>query len=526
MRIGFTSIYSWRPHVEHLHFLARLVQEAGHETRFLTCDSNLPSCYGREMRPKRPAWQHCLSCRIGGIRSYEGGNVASIGQLTKGGNDRGSRPTDWAHSSAATLGRFETGDDFASPAFLGMVARLEPAARLAYDAACRWIETEKLDALCVFNGRMDATRGVTEAARDTGIRYVSLERTWFGDGLLLLPDENCLGLRSIDRLMSDWQDIPLDRPQALRAAGHVAGRFLRSNSKEWRAYNTAAITTPWPVIAGRRKVLLTPSSRNEFWGHPDWTLRWPNLTDGFDALVDHLGLQPADLVLRCHPNWGERIGSFDGSRSEVHFSEWARHRGIHVIGSADRCSTLGLIEQADAVVVCGGSAALEAGMLGKQVIALGPSIYQKAGFQSDAYDNQQLAGLQLHADLDAAGQARESERIARLTLRFCHTMVYRASQYVPYVRSITTTRYEYLDGADPERLVRLMRSGRLEADDATVSAHQVDEDEVLAMIQERAWGSLQNATPVPPEATRRPVQRRWLFRSVDRLREALPRGDL
>jgi hypothetical protein len=526
MRIGFTSIYSWRPHVEHLHFLARLVQEAGHETRFLTCDSNLSACYGREMRPHRPAWQHCLSCRIGGVRSYEGSGVASIGHLTQGDRYRLARPTKWAHSSAATLGRFETDADFAGPEFLDMAARLEPAARLAYEAARRWIDEQGLDAICVFNGRMDATRGVTEAARDAGIRFVSMERTWFGDGLLLLPDENCLGLRSVDAMMSEWRNIPLNRAQALRAAGHVAGRFLKSNAKEWRAYNTNAIATPWPVTDGHRKVLLTPSSRNEFFGHPDWGLRWPSLTDGFDALMDHLGLEPTDVVLRCHPNWGERIGTVDGSRSEVHFSEWARRRGIFVVSSVDRSSTLGLIEQADAVVVCGGSAALEAGILGKQVIALGPSIYQKAGFQSDAYDSEQLAGLRLQVDLDAATQARERERVARLTLRFCHTMVYRVSQYVPHVRSITTTRYEYIDGADPDQLLRLMRSGRLEADDATVGALQVDEDQVLALVRERAWQSLQDAAPQPLEAICRPVNRRWLFRPVDQLRELLPRGDV
>lgn len=526
MRIGFTSIYSWRPHVEHLSYLARLAREAGHDTRFLTCDSDLPSCYGRELRPQRSAWQHCAGCRIGGIRSYESTGVSSIGQLAFGDEHTLGRCTDWSHSSAGTIGRFEALDDFAGAEFHAIAARLEPAARRAYAAARRWIEQDKLEALCVFNGRMDATRGITEAARDAGIRFVSLERTWFGDGLQLLPDENCLGLGSVDRLMTAWRDAPLDRVQALRAAGHVAARFLRRNVKEWRAYNVAAKVTPWPVTQAGRRVLLTPSSRNEVWGHPDWRLRWPDLTAGFDALIDQLDLQPGELVLRGHPNWAERIGSRDGSLSETHFGDWARRRGVHVIASADRTSTLGLIEQADAVVVCGGSAALEAGILGKQVIALGPSIYQRAGFQSDAYDAEQLERVRLHIDLPLAERSQEAARIARQTLRFCHTMVYRVPQYVPYVRSITTTRYEYLDGADPERLIRLLRDGNLRADDATSTAESGQEDRVLATIAARDWEALQHETPTLAGAAARPVSRRWMYRPIDRMREALPRGDL
>ena len=56
MRIGFASVYSWRPHVEHLAFLARMVEKAGHETHFLTCDADLDNCYTREMRG-RPGWE-------------------------------------------------------------------------------------------------------------------------------------------------------------------------------------------------------------------------------------------------------------------------------------------------------------------------------------------------------------------------------------------------------------------------------------------------------------------------------------
>lgn len=526
MRIGFTSIYAWRPHSEHLYYLAGLARQAGHETSFLACDADLPSCYARELRPQRPDWVHCTACRIGGIRSYTGAGVSSIGSLHADPATTPAQAKQWSHSSASTLGRFESNLEFAGKEFAAIAARLEPAARLAYAAARRWIDRERLEAVCVFNGRVDATRGVLEAALDAGVRVVSAERTWFGHGLQLLPDESCLGLRSIDRMMSAWRSHPLAREQALRAASHVAARFLRRNATEWRAYNVSSTVAPWPVSGGRYRVLLVPSSRNEVWGHPDWQAQWPDLSGAFDALIDHLGLHGSDLVLRCHPNWGERIGPRDGGLSERYFTEWARRRGIHVIRSRDTTSTLGLVEQADAVVVCGGSAALEAGILGRQVIAVSPSIYQQAGFQSSAYTPQQLAVLSLLVDRDPAARAAEAARIARQTLRFCHTMVYRVAQYVRYVRCLTPTHYEYLEGADPARLMALLRTGQLEPDDGAHANDHTEEDEVLALVRAREWEALFGSAPLHKHAVARcNVRRRWIFRPLDRLRETMPRGD-
>jgi hypothetical protein len=525
MRIGFTSIYAWRPHVEHLHFLAGLARDSGHSTSFLACDADLDACYNTLQRPERRRAMHCARCRVGGIRSFESAHVSSIGRLG-GAVSLPACAGEWALSSASTLGRFETDEDFASEDFARLARRLDGPTRQAFTAARRWIDQQRLDAVVLFNGRMDATRAVLEAALDAGVPYVSVERTWFGDGLQMLPNESCLGLRGIDHMMREWRDRPLQRHQALRAARHIAARFMRRNTGEWRAYNLTARETPWPVAGGRRKVLLVPGSRNEVWGHPDWVSRWPGHTQAFDAVIERLGLSPNDLVLRCHPNWGETIGGVGGERSERHFANWAAARGIHCIGSRDLISTTGLIQQCDAVLVCGGSAALEAGALGKQVIAVSPSIYRQAGFQSDADCREALGRLTLHADLAPDVRSDVAANVSRLTLRFAYTMSYRVAQFVDQVRLVTTTRYDYRQGADPDRLTRMLVRGQLEADDPDCSDDTAAEDEVLTMIRERQWATLLDTAVPTLELPIRHVRRRWMFRPIDRLREALPRGDL
>lgn len=526
MRIGFSSIYSWRPHVEHLYFLATLARRAGHETRFLTCEGDLPTCYTRELRD-RAAWSECLACRFGNIRTFSSQGVSSIGQYREARANGAPVPEDWAYSSASTLGRFESDADYQSEEFHSIAARLQPAVELTYRAARAWIERERLDAVCFFNGRMDATRAIYEAARAAGIRSISLERTWFGDGVQLLPDENCLGLKkSMDRLIAAWKDQPLRKEQGLRAASHVAARFLRRNAaREYRAYNTNARAAAWPVSSARRRILLIPGSRNEIWSHPDWAWQWPDAMSAYDALIAHLGLQPEDLVLRCHPNWGEKIGKHDGRLSEEHYSAWARRKGITCIASTDNASTLGLIEQSDAIVVANGSAAMEAGLLGKQIIGIAPSVYEAAGIRDSACTPEELRAVRLNVDLDAAGQRARAEHIARRTLRFCYTMMYRIPQYTRYVKAERTTRFRYDFSASPDRFMQLIESGTLQPDDAEFAADTSGEDAVLQLIAARNWSTLGAQPDAVAEPHLRPLHRRLMYRPVDVISRVKPIGD-
>jgi hypothetical protein len=370
---------------------------------------------------------------------------------------------------------------------------------------------------------MDATRAIFEAAKSVGVRCLSVERTLFGDGLQLLPEENCLGLQSVHMLVSQWRQHPLTEFQALRAARHLAQRFLRTNTKEWRAYNTNAQTIAWPVAEANRRILLVPSSRNEVWSHPDWTPEWRDPLDGYDAVIAALGLEPRDLLLRCHPNWGENIGKRGGRLSEEHYRQWARKRGIACIESNATVSTLGLIEQSDAIVVINGSAALEAGILGKQVIATAPSAYQEAGFRDSACTSADVAKLRLDVDLSPTERAHRSRSIARQTLRFVHTLVYRVAQYTDHVKCETTTRYRYDLDAPPARFIDLLRSGQLAADDASFAADHAAEDDVLQLVRERNWTALCTAPAAPEHLVR--LRRRLLLRPVDLISRWKPVGN-
>ena len=462
-------------------------------------------------------------CRVGGIRSFESSNVSSIGKFSRAPVCLPDNLPTWGLSSASTLGRFESEDDYASPAFEELAGRLQPAVEMAYWAACQWIAERHLDALVVFNGRMDVTRAIFEAAKSHGIPVASLERTWFGDGLQILPGENCLGLQSVDQVVSEWSERPLTHAQSIKAAGYIASRFLRRNHNEWRAYNVNADIRPWPSAGGCYKILLIPGSINEIWGHPDWGTGWKYPLEAYDALINHFSLGSADLVLRCHPNWGENIGKADGRMAEKYYTDWAKKRGVLVIPSIDSASTLGLIEQADAVVVASGSAALEAGALGKQVIAIAASNYQKAGIREDACSTDKLKELRLRVNLAEADQKVIATQVRRMTLRFAYTITHRVPQYVDFVKCETTTRYAYKDGGDGNRLVEMLKSGELMPDDAECAENDQSEEVVLELMREKRWEDL---IQHPKESsTHRPLKRRFPYAGIDVIRGFMRHGD-
>jgi len=516
MNIGFASVYSFRPHVEHLSYLADLVREAGHAPFFLTCDSQFSMCYARALK-RTFALSECPKCIIGGIRSFQRGNVDSF-SVRGSGCLPAHRARNTVESSALTLLRTETRDDIKRPEVQEAIEALVPTAERAYASTRAWIEQRKLQAIVVFNGRMDATRAMIEAALDLSVPYVTMERTWFSDGLQLIPNANCLDLRHLERLNWDFSDKPLTERQAGRAARYLSARLLGRNLNEWRVYNRKATSLPWPTKGDSPKVLILPGSRNEVDGHLDWRHDWSDFGQALDAIFETLGLDTQSAVLRCHPNWGERIGARTGELSEMFYTQWASRRRVHCIGSRERGSTNDLIAQAELVIVTGGSAAFEAGALGKPVISLSPATYLGANCCCFVTGPEMLRSLSEIWSMPA-------KDIARQTLRYGYTHLCRMPQYFDYVKAVKPTHYQYFPGADPERLLRMLTTGRLEADDATFAVNTSAEDCILAAIAERRWEMLFSFQEDAPHGSLK-VQRRPALRWIDAARELLPRGDL
>tara|TARA_R100000789_G_scaffold98642_1_gene103036 strand:- start:1145 stop:2695 length:1551 start_codon:yes stop_codon:yes gene_type:complete len=514
MRVGFANIFSFRPHVEHLYYLSDLFRQAGHEVFFLTCDAAVSNCYAREIKGSSRL-KECSKCMVGGVRSFTGHNVTPV-------KDQDSDISDavlekLVLSSSCTATRTESEAEWSDPEVVAIRETLKGPTASVYESARHWIKDNNLEAVICFNGRMDLTRGVTYACESIGIPFVTHERTWFGDGIQLIPNANCLSLKGLGDLVSEFDDKPLLAHQARYAGKLIGERFLQRNSLEWRVYNRNPEPAPWPVKADGKRILVVPSSKNEFAGHDEWMTTWRDNTQALDDFFDVFNIRPEQVVLRCHPNWAENIGKAQGNRSLELYRNWAKRRGIYLISSEEKASTYDLIQQADTVILNGGSSSVEAGACGKQVVCLGPSTYQEAGFVQVFKSRHEMEDRGL-VELDPA-------LIRRKTLRFLYVRSHRFPQFVDYVKAIETTRYRYCEGAEVNRIITMLNTGRISADDPDFADSEQDEKAILDLLESSDWGALADYCFPDKELPEINIQRRFAFRWVDSVRAWFARGD-
>lgn len=519
MRIGFSNIYAFRPHYEHLYYLSLLAREAGHETFFLTCDAALSNCYPRALRGSSK-WSECPKCILGGARSYPVSNVTAIrGQSVAATAGLDAATLDaLTLSSAATLCRTEPDRDWQRPEVVAMRESLHAPVAAVYASARRWIERNRLDAVFCFNGRMELTRALTLACEASGIRFMTHERPWFGNGIYMIPNASVLSIAPVTRMVREFSGRPLSASQAALAGRLVAERFLVRNVLEWRIYNKQAERSRWPGRADGPRVLVLPSSRNEYAGVPEWRTGWTDFAQALDDFMEAFDIAPGQVVIRCHPNWAEHIGRVTGALSMRHYEEWARARGVHCVASGERASTYDLVQESDIVVLNGSSAAIDAGISGKQAISLGPGAYVDAGFVRVFMDRAALHRPDARTPI-------ERDAAIRATLRYIYLNAGRFPQFVDSVRAVTTTRIRYFEGADPTRLARMLETSVVEADDPSSGTDAAAEDAVIDAIERKDWESLVRYEP--PTRSLRPmeVRRRRGLGWLDAARSKLPRGD-
>jgi hypothetical protein len=515
MNIGLANLFSYRPHVEHLYYLSLLLKQAGHNVFFLTCDASVSTCYTLAIRGTSKL-QECAKCILGGIRSYSVGPVTSISADSVGLDpatlDR------LALSSSCTLNRTESDWEMNDPEVVAVRKSLYDPIATVYQSTMRWIERNRLNGIICYNGRMDLTQAVTYASEQAGIPYVTHERTWFGDGLRLIPNANCLSIKALNAMVKLFDEKPLKSAQA-KVAGKLAGeRFLQRNRLEWRLYNKNHKSIAWPLKTKGLRVLILPSSRNEFAGHDEWKSGWKDNTQALDDFLAAFSINPEQVVVRCHPNWAENINKVSGKRSLAHYRNWTKKRGIYCISSELKDSTYDLIQQADMVVLNGGSSAVEAGVCGKQVICLGPAGYEGAGFVRVFRDRDALSAANALDPIDP-------ETVIRKTLRYIYLRYRRFPQYVNYVRAVETTNYIYFDGADPDRLVSLLKTGTIAADDPAHATDNLGEDPVVDLLKRKQWRKLADCVVTRSDLKPFKVARRVGLRWIDTVRTKLPRGD-
>lgn len=484
MRVGLIPFFGWMPHTAHFIYLTHALHALGHQVVTLTCDSNLPSCYGIEAKGITKRKRSCATCRFSNcLVTAQTTQHTTFQTFTS--DQTTPVPVDWVQSSLRTLHRLE-GD-----AILDILAQSDQADRLreaggvVFDAVRNWCKVQKLDFVFLFNGRMDISRAALEALKQNNVPFASVERSFAGHGINILPNEDCLGLQAVHRLTKSARDTPLPSADAFAAGKFLFDRLRGQTATEWRNYQKGATAGTWPLETPGLRVLILPSSMNEVQGSRDYTMDWASPAAGYEAVLTAAGAKPNQVVVRGHPNWSQDIGISQGDKISQHYIEWTKIQGYHYIDAHSKVRTADLMRDADLILVSHSSAAYEAGAVGRNVITVGTAHYAQAGFAYNANSPEKLAQVMHDLDLKC-GMTMAPDRRRRL-LRYIHT----ASARIPlFPNTIVPSDARYCDMYQPpnfNRLKNILAGYPLDLEPMIAGQSEDAENNVLAMLDGQDW---------------------------------------
>lgn len=435
---GLVSFYSFRPHVEILKYLSDQEIADGNKPYYLMCTGGLKSCYNLKLKQKSKV-TGCTQCIMGSIASYNI-DFKYVTTLNKDQKVEERTPDLRAYvkSTVATLHRIEHPDQYNTNEVQKTWDELTKSAEIVYRNAIHWIKKNKLTKVILFNGRFDMLNTIRKACIDLDIEYFTYERTLFGYGLKLYKNQNCLHLDFVHEIVKELIDNPLSEFEFNRAVYFSLKRYLNVNHIEWRLYNT---NSQKRSIFSRKKlkILIVPSSRHEFEGNESWELNWEHNTNALELLISNLRkTNECDIVFRSHPNWGEMIGKSEGKKSIEIYREFCTKNDLKFIEPDDSIDTHYLIEEADIIVLNGGSSLIQAGVLGKEIINLGPCEAAKGKFLTVLNSLDEIENYKF-----LAVSSERKKEIQKYCLRYIDILSFKIP-YRPYqIRSTSATKNRY-----------------------------------------------------------------------------------
>lgn len=519
MKIGIVSMYPYRPHVQDLVYLSNQLEDAGHECSFLSCKASLPTCYYNLFKGEVKSKKQCLKCEIGGFSSYtRKSKIFYINRTRKA--ELNQEDIDYLiNSTIGSLGRIENESEIESVIDEETKSKLVKAVEIVYQNTIDWITKEGIEGVLVFNGRLDVTRAIILSLNRINTPFISVENHL--NGITLNYNADCLSLDFINEINERYKDSYLDEEQAA-FSGKIIGEMFLKKQKLWRTHNISNTKSTWPIKKVKtKKLLITPSSKYEFLGNKDWEVYWTqDYTEGYQKVIEKLGIEYSDCVLRCHPFWHENLGSLGkGNKSEKHYTEWAKKLGIHVIGSEDDVNTLDLINEAEIVLVNGGTAGIEAAILGKKVVSVGKSRYYKAGFTFNVFNNEDVEELIINnADWD-------SNLVQKRVLRYLYNYHARFEQFYDTISKQNALKNNYANSKKvADSIIGIFQKRSI---DPYVQRYGQDgnyEDEIIKHVNKKDWSILVSAIEDQFTSEGYEIKKRGLLKIVDSIRDKLPAG--
>ena len=234
----------------------------------------------------------------------------------------------------------------------------------------RLILKNAIDLIVVFNGRFCEENAVAHLGTQLGIKVLYHEAPANGKEYFLF-DAHALSQENfalvLNRMKKSWTS-----EEIFSKGNHwIQNRMNRQDVDILRFQKKWNSDMQIPK-EGKCRITFFPTSDDEFLGvNEAWDL--PNQQSQFERCLDFIrGLDHRDyeVIVRLHPNLASKSKSLQ--RKWMSLSQVANARIIEPGANIDSYK---LVKESDLVVTCGSTIAVEAGILGVPVLAIGSGIY-------------------------------------------------------------------------------------------------------------------------------------------------------
>jgi hypothetical protein len=384
MKIGFLNIVPWKGHDSHVKFLMECAKRNNHTVHYISCGGGRKHCYQKLVNHRPFECLHCIiKNRVTAFSSNHHVTYKIKAQHLVGG----VACTKFSASVISSVGsslRKERDDwiDSTNDNELDLLQSTERDYNNLTAEFVRGMSEQKYDFLFIFNGRFHDVAAAIKAAQKLNIPFATHERAWFGRGLQINLNSDCLSLKygHHDKNVN-YSDQDLKNAKDL-----IERRINNGIIGEWKVYNQSRSSLDAQFVPAnyKGKYLVIPSSRSEFLGHSDFKLSDENSLVTLDKFLEFYNINAQEVIVRGHPAWTSKIGHKELSESAQEYRSWCVDNGATFIESDDSSvSTYELMLVSKLGIFNGGSAVIEAVHLRLPCVALSKAHYISGSFVTD-----------------------------------------------------------------------------------------------------------------------------------------------
>ena len=436
MKIGFLNIVPWKGHHSHVKFLMECAKRNSHTVHYLSCGGGRRHCYQKLVNHRLFECQYCIiKNRVTALSSNHQVTCKVVGQQPTDGMASEKFSASVISSVGSAL-RKERDDwiDFATDNELKLLKSTEQDFRNITNEYLRTFSEHKYDFLFIFNGRFHDVAAAIKAAKKLNIPFATHERAWFGRGLQINLNTDCLSLKygHYDKNIN-YSDQDLEHAKDL-----VERRINNGIKGEWKVYNQSRSSLDAQSVSTKYKgkYLVIPSSRSEFLGHSDFELNDENSLVTLDKLLEFYNINTQEVIVRGHPAWTSKFGHNELSESAQEYRSWCVDNGATFIEPDDSSvSTYELMLVSKLGIFNGGSAVIEAVHLRLPCVALSKAHYISGSFVTD------LSGAKGSWPATLPREVKESDLLD--VYKYVHFRYRHQVTFFNHVFANASTKYSY-----------------------------------------------------------------------------------